>query len=226
MQWLLGLLQRSPPAGGRSVPRSTAGRGTLVEHVSCPTDPTQTYTLYLPSTYQPITELAAACSSSIPVAAPPARRRCFATPQNDSDGSSPRRKTRGTVHGSRPCAPSTRCGRRCSAATPSTSVASMPPVIPAARRLRGCSRTRPARSPASSSRVSRTPNRTDAKGKRFAWFGMAGHSDFNFHGGEEDRRTRSRERRVRIAWSSSTAVISGRRRDLVARALDGWRSWP
>src|SRR3954468_20332359 len=27
-------------------------RGTLVEHVSCPTDSTQTYTLYLPSTYQ------------------------------------------------------------------------------------------------------------------------------------------------------------------------------
>jgi len=28
-------------------------RGTLVEHVSCPSDPTQTYTLYLPSSYQP-----------------------------------------------------------------------------------------------------------------------------------------------------------------------------
>jgi predicted esterase len=30
-----------------------ATRGTLVEHVSCPTDPSQTYTLYLPSTYAP-----------------------------------------------------------------------------------------------------------------------------------------------------------------------------
>jgi dienelactone hydrolase len=27
-------------------------RGVLIEHVSCPNDPTQTYTLYLPSTYQ------------------------------------------------------------------------------------------------------------------------------------------------------------------------------
>ena len=27
-------------------------RGVLVEHVSCPGDSTQTYTLYLPSTYQ------------------------------------------------------------------------------------------------------------------------------------------------------------------------------
>jgi pimeloyl-ACP methyl ester carboxylesterase len=34
-----------------SQPDQTA-RGALVEHISCPTDPTQTYTLYLPSTYQ------------------------------------------------------------------------------------------------------------------------------------------------------------------------------
>lgn len=36
--------------GGTPIQQSA--RGVLVEHVSCPTDPTQTYTLYLPSTYQ------------------------------------------------------------------------------------------------------------------------------------------------------------------------------
>jgi len=34
-----------------AVPSGQPARGTLVEHVSCPTDPSQTYTLYLPSTY-------------------------------------------------------------------------------------------------------------------------------------------------------------------------------
>jgi poly(3-hydroxybutyrate) depolymerase len=32
-------------------PLDQPARGTVVEHVSCPTDPTQTYSLYLPSTY-------------------------------------------------------------------------------------------------------------------------------------------------------------------------------
>jgi predicted esterase len=36
-----------------AVPSGQPARGTLVEHVSCPTDPSQTYTLYLPSTYTP-----------------------------------------------------------------------------------------------------------------------------------------------------------------------------
>jgi len=35
------------------IPSQQPARGTLVEHVSCPTDPSQTYTLYLPSTYSP-----------------------------------------------------------------------------------------------------------------------------------------------------------------------------
>jgi predicted esterase len=36
-----------------AVQASQPVRGSLVEHVPCPGDPTQTYTLYLPSTYQP-----------------------------------------------------------------------------------------------------------------------------------------------------------------------------
>jgi pimeloyl-ACP methyl ester carboxylesterase len=32
---------------------SQPARGTLLEHVPCPTDPTQTYTLYLPTKYEP-----------------------------------------------------------------------------------------------------------------------------------------------------------------------------
>jgi len=32
---------------------SQSGRGTLLEHVACPTDPSQTYTLYLPIKYDP-----------------------------------------------------------------------------------------------------------------------------------------------------------------------------
>ena len=31
-----------------AAPRASPRRGTLVEHVTCPSDPSQTYTLYLP----------------------------------------------------------------------------------------------------------------------------------------------------------------------------------
>src|SRR5215831_18916853 len=49
MVFALGLvvaLLQAPPGPNQPV------RGRIVEHVSCPTDPTQTYTLYLPSAYQ------------------------------------------------------------------------------------------------------------------------------------------------------------------------------
>jgi predicted esterase len=36
-----------------TVSQEPPARGTLVEHVSCPTDPSQTYTLYLPTKYEP-----------------------------------------------------------------------------------------------------------------------------------------------------------------------------
>jgi pimeloyl-ACP methyl ester carboxylesterase len=48
MPRLLGILAALVLAGGAA---QQPARGVLVEHVSCPTDPTQTYTLYLPSTY-------------------------------------------------------------------------------------------------------------------------------------------------------------------------------
>jgi pimeloyl-ACP methyl ester carboxylesterase len=40
-------------AGLLAVSQDQRAGGTLVEHVSCPTDPSQTYTLYLPSKYEP-----------------------------------------------------------------------------------------------------------------------------------------------------------------------------
>ena len=40
-------------AGFLAVPPQQLAKGTLVEHVACPTDSTQTYTLYLPTKYEP-----------------------------------------------------------------------------------------------------------------------------------------------------------------------------
>ncbi len=40
-------------AGFLATPLQGPARGMLVEHVACPTDPTQTYTLYLPTKYEP-----------------------------------------------------------------------------------------------------------------------------------------------------------------------------
>ena len=48
------------------------------------------------------------------------------------------------------------------------------------------------------------------KESAFAWFGAAGHSDFNFIEVKNDRCQTRASRRRRIGSSSSTAAISGR----------------
>jgi predicted esterase len=51
---LVAVSPQQPPLTERQVaPAEGPARGSLVEHVACPTDPSQTYTLYLPSKYEP-----------------------------------------------------------------------------------------------------------------------------------------------------------------------------
>jgi predicted esterase len=50
---LLALLAQAAPAPPASRPSSAPTPGQLVERIACPSDPSQTYTLYLPSGYTP-----------------------------------------------------------------------------------------------------------------------------------------------------------------------------
>lgn len=154
-------------------------RGTLVEHVSCPGDPTQTYTLYLPSTYQPsrtwplllVFDPGGRAARAAEVFRDAAERFGWIIAASENSRNGPWEPTLRAVNAMWPAL----LGgysvdeRRVYAAGHSGGATVAWMLARQTGQIAGVI-------------VSGQPNpeSNDNKGKPFAWFGMAGHVDFNF----------------------------------------------
>lgn len=154
-------------------------RGTLVEHVSCPGDPTQTYTLYLPSTYQPsrtwplllVFDPGGRAARAAEVFRDVAERFGWIIAASENSRNGPWEPTLRAVNAMWPAL----LGgysvdeRRVYAAGHSGGATVAWMLARQTGQIAGVI-------------VSGQPNpeSNDNKGKPFAWFGMAGHVDFNF----------------------------------------------
>jgi len=154
-------------------------RGTLVEHVSCPSDPTQTYTLYLPSSYQPsrswplllVFDPGGRAARAAEVFRDAAERFGWIIAASENSRNGPWEPTLRAVNAMWPAL----LGgysvdeRRVYAAGHSGGATVAWMLARQTGQIAGVI-------------VSGQPNpeSNDSKGKPFAWFGMAGHADFNF----------------------------------------------
>jgi dienelactone hydrolase len=154
-------------------------RGTLVEHVSCPSDPTQTYTLYLPSSYQPsrswplllVFDPGGRAARAAEVFRDAAERFGWIIAASENSRNGPWEPTLRAVNAMWPAL----LGgysvdeRRVYAAGHSGGATVAWMLARQTGQIAGVI-------------VSGQPNpeSNDSKGKPFAWFGMAGHVDFNF----------------------------------------------
>ncbi len=154
-------------------------RGTLVEHVSCPSDPTQTYTLYLPSSYQPsrtwplllVFDPGGRAARAAEIFRAAAERFGWIIAASENSRNGPWEPTLRAVNAMWPAL----LGgysvdeRRVYAAGHSGGATVAWMLARQTGQIAGVI-------------VSGQPNpeSNDSKGKPFAWFGMAGHVDFNF----------------------------------------------
>src|SRR4029079_14751856 len=176
MPRLLAVLAAIVLAGGAA---QQPARGVLVEHVSCPSDPTQTYTLYLPSKYESSREwplllvfdpgARAARAADTFRAAAERFGWILATSENSRNG--PWEPTLRAVNAMWPALLGGYAvdQRRVYTAGHSGGATVAWLVAQQTGQLAGVI-------------ASGQPNPESpiAKDKRFAWFGSAGHSDFNF----------------------------------------------
>src|SRR4051812_2386666 len=158
---------------------SQPARGTLVEHVSCPSDPTQTYTLYLPSTYQPartwpllfVFDPRGRAARAAEVFRGAAERFGWIIAASENSRNGPWEPTLRAVNAMWPALLGGYAvdERRVYAAGHSGGATVAWMLARQTGQVAGVI-------------VSGQPNpeSNDSKGKPFAWFGMAGHVDFNF----------------------------------------------
>jgi dienelactone hydrolase len=154
-------------------------RGVLVEHVSCPNDPTQTYTLYLPSTYQSnrksplllVFDPGARAARAAEVFREAAERFGWIVAASENSRNGPWEPTLRAVNAMWPALLGgyavdehrVYTAGHSGGATVAWLVAQQTGQIAG---VIGSGQP--------------NPESLVAKGKRFAWFGSAGHSDFNF----------------------------------------------
>jgi dienelactone hydrolase len=153
--------------------------GTLVEHVSCPTDPTETYTLYLPSTYQPtrswplllVFDPGGRAARAADVFREAAERFGWIVAASENSRNGPWEPTLRAVNAMWPALLGGYAvdERRVYAAGHSGGATVAWTLARQTGQIAGVI-------------VSGQPNpeSRDSKGKPFAWFGMAGHVDFNY----------------------------------------------
>jgi poly(3-hydroxybutyrate) depolymerase len=198
-----------------------SARGTLVEHVSCPNDPTQTYTLYLPSSYQPsrswplllVFDPGGRAARAAEVFRDAAERFGWIIAASENSRNGPWEPTLRAVNAMWPAL----LGgysvdeRRVYAAGHSGGATVAWMLARQTGQIAGVI-------------VSGQPNpeSNDSKGKPFAWFGMAGHVDFNFMEVkkiDQDLARTSNPHRVEFfdvvarafAWMEIVAMKDGRR---------------
>src|SRR4029453_4568503 len=155
--------------------------GVLVEHVSCPNDPTQTYTLYLPSTYQAdrkwplllVFDPGARAARAAEVFREAAERFGWIVAASENSRNGPWEPTLRAVNAMWPALLG---GYAVDEHRVYTAGHSGGAAV--------SGRVAPPGGPSPGVIASGQPNPesqiTKAKEKRFAWFGAAGHSDFNF----------------------------------------------
>ena len=168
---IVALLQAVPAAG-------QPARGALVEHVSCPSDPSQTYALYLPSTYQPnrnwplllVFDPGGRAARAADVFREAAERFGWIVAASENSRNGPWEPTLRAVNAMWPALLGGYAvdEHRVYAAGHSGGATVAWMVAMQTGQIAGVI-------------VSGQPNpqSEQSKGKRFAWFGMAGHTDFN-----------------------------------------------
>src|SRR6476660_8333848 len=162
-----------------AVSQDNVGGGKLVEHVSCPTDPSQTYTLYLPTKYEPthkwplllVFDPGGCAARAAEVFREAAERFGWIVAASENSRNGPWEPTLRAVNAMWPALLGGYAvdARRVYAAGHSggATVAWM-----MARQTGQIAGVITSGQP--------NPQSEQAKAKPFAWFGSAGHSDFNF----------------------------------------------